>query len=220
MKFKEQVANLTRKQKIEHFWEYYKIHTIVTIITLIIVVHTIYTISISTETLSHGLFINAGSSATSSALISDDYLEYASIDNSEFSIVVDTSLSLNLDSDNMSTMETSMKISTLVPAGEVDYIIAPKDIIEHYSANGFFISLEEFLPTELYETYSEQFLSYRFADDDSNPGEQPIAINISDSPKLAEWGVFANEDAYIAFVSNSGRPEAAIDFLEYINSTN
>lgn len=219
MKIKEKISHLTTKQKLDYFWEYYKIHAFVVICIILVMIQMVYSSSTKTEDLSHGMFLNS-STTFSSKMISDDYLEYAGIEDPKLSIYVDTSLYLDPDSNDMTTMNSTIKISTLVPAQEVDYMIGPKDLIEHYGSNGFFLSLEEILPDDLYETYSDQILYYNFTEEDNTYlGEHPIAINISDSPKLAEWNAYPSEDVYFAFVSNSLRQEAAIDFLEYLYST-
>ena len=113
-----------------------------------------------------------------------------------------------------------MKLMAMVANQELDYMIAPKEIIEHYNKDDLFLSLEEILPPDLYLLHSNDFLIHNFTDpEDGYLGEHPIAINISTSPKLQEWNAFGDEEPYIAFISNSLRPDGTVDFLRYLYST-
>lgn len=216
MNLKDKISQLSTKEKIEYFWEYYKIHAIAVIFTVTAVIYSIYVFSTKTEDISHGFMIN-GACLTSPSVIAEDYLDYANITDEKKSIMVDTSLYLDLDANDMTSMEATIKINTLIPAKQIDYMIATKEIIQHYSSNNFFLSLDDVLELKEFDYISDQILTIDFTlEDHYYQGEHPMAINISDSPKLAEWGAYTEEDAYIAFIGNSERLEGAVDFLNYL----
>lgn len=219
MNIKEKISHLSTKEKIEYFWEYYKLHAIAVIFAITAVSYSIYVVNTKTEDISHGLLINSSCFITPD-IISDDYLEYANITDPKKSITVDSTLYLNLDEHDMGSMEATVKINALVPAMEIDYMIAPKEIIEHYSSKDFFLSLEDVLSVEDYEYLTDQILFLDFTEEDTYyQGETPMAINVADSPKLAEWEAYTDQEVYIAFVANSQRLDGAVDFLNYLYST-
>lgn len=219
MNLKERISHLSTKEKLLYFWDYYKIHLIVVFLSLALIGNIIYSIATKTEILSYGMMINS-EALISSESISDDYLKYSNNLDAKKSITLDTSTKINLGAMDAASMTVQMKLMAVVSSNELDYIIAPKEIIEQYNKDGLFLSLEEILPPDLYDFHSDNFFTYNFTDiEEGYLGEHPIAINISESPKLQEWNAFGNEEPYIAFISNSLRPDGTVDFLRYLYTT-
>lgn len=215
---REQLNNMTFKQRLSYFWDYYKVHTIAVLTFLILTTIFVRDLMVQKNVMMNAIFLNAGQLLDEEA-ISSDFVSYAGIDGGKNTIYVDTSSYLDTEFLDASVMATIQRISAMSFAGELDILAGDTKAINYYSDNEFLGNPEQILPVNLQEKFQDRFFYADFTNEESGETlSHPIAIDISDSPKLKEWGIYTDSPCYLGFLPNSPHPETAITFLEYLYS--
>lgn len=213
---REQLQNMTFKQRLSYFWDYYKIHTIA--VTLFLVLSIIFVRDWVTQknVMLNAMLINSGLLLDEEE-ISTDFVAYAGIDGDKNTIYVDSSSYLNTELFDSSSMATAQRVNAMAFAGQLDILVGDTETVDYYADSEYFADLKEVLPVSLQEKFQEQFLYFDFTNESN--GETlsvPIAIDISGSPKIKEWGVYIDTPCYLGFLATSPHLETAITFLEYL----
>ncbi len=167
---REAIKHGTWKQKLEYFWDYYKIHTLVTAAVLIFVVSMIYNHITATEPVLDGIFLNAYSQKDSASTFTlmDDFAKAQKIDLKEYHVdsqqlahisVQEQQENANIDSTAASTANTSLQVIMTKTSAEVlDFIVGNHASMQEFAYGEYFIDLSEILSEEQYKQYEPYFL--------------------------------------------------------------
>lgn len=209
---KQDLKDLSGKQKILYFKDYYLKIVIIVIIACIII-----------GTLLNSMFFNRQTNILSVVFLNDSYIadteglqntltEYLAPENKNDYITVTDY--------NTDDYQVQMAYSTQLMAGGIDVIICPKEYFEENSKFGAFVDMSEFLPAGLYEKSSDKMLESREAETD-NLGEiisyyeaKPYGIDLSGNSRYEEFGGFG-DDAILCVSKNSPNTENAVRLIEW-----
>jgi hypothetical protein len=126
----------------DYFWEYYKIHTIVAVIALIFVVTLIRDMTNNKPYALFAMFVNSQGMETQDFL-QDGFAEYAGIDRSAETVLVDTASNVITSSIDTTAVATSEKIMALISASELDVFVSDVSVAYHYGSQQTFTDLRE-----------------------------------------------------------------------------
>ena len=124
----------------DYFWEYYKIHTIVAVIALIFVVTLIRDMTNNKPYALFAMFVNSQGMETQNFL-QDGFAEYAGIDRSAETVLVDTASNVITSSIDTTAVATSEKIMALISASELDVFVSDVSVAYHYASQDTFMDL-------------------------------------------------------------------------------
>lgn len=191
--------SFTFKEKGRYFWDYYKWTLVVLagVIALIAVGVDMYGNSKESTVLSAAV-INASAEG---ADIAPDFKEYLKDKDKNHLVSINTSLKTT---DEKGTMDyaSSMKITTMVSAKELDVMICDEGTYKNYSEQGAFIDLKDALDEETCEKYADQMVG--------------DALCVDQGQVLEKYSVIAYDKVYIAIMNNSSHMDTAKEFIEFI----
>lgn len=195
----EKIKGMTWKARFSHIWEYYKPHMAAglgIILLLCIIGQIIY--GAQFDTVCSVSILN--SPMGDSEGMAEDFKKYIGDEDKFHEITVDSSLIFA--GDGQSDYASTMKLTTLIGAQELDVMIAPKDQFEHYSDIEAFYPMKEILTEEQMEKYGDAVTEY--------------GIRIGENKKLEQFQMTVGEEAYLAVFINTKNLENAKSFIEYI----
>ena len=236
---REALKHGTWKEKISYFFDYYKWHVVVTIAAIIFVVSMGYQILTQKDTAFYAAMIN-GMEQTSSEEYTQNFAEFAGIDLEKYDILLDTSMTIDLNTLDQVTISSSEKLMANIAAKNIDAFITDAAIMAQHANSDTFVDLREFLSEEQYAKYEPHFYyidqavvdeknaHYRNLDKDyvpeypdpRNPEAMqdpiPVGIYLDDTCTLRKYYYYAEGDVIVGVVGNTERAETASMFLDFI----
>lgn len=156
---RESLKNKPLKDKWNYFWYYYKLHVIAIASVIILGSVLIHDIVTSKEVLFHATFINSFSMEDTTEFM-EDFASYTDIDTEEYTVFLDTTLQLSLDSYDSNSMASIQKLMAMASAGEIDVFVSDRNIFARYASNEMFSDLRNYLTKEQLERYSDYIFYY------------------------------------------------------------
>ena len=230
-KSKELLAEMTTKQKVEHFFRYYTWHIIgfiALVIGLIVIGKTIYSSSMPTV-LSIG-FVNNSSTASLQDYVKDSYRKYYDLDtknhinvhldlnksnNGESPLADDASLEDEMAYHMQSPAEQAMAYATTVTV--LDAIICDKEALELYMSAKETTAIDSVLPEDIYKRIEDKVV----IGSDPNKvkfGGEPysVAIDVSDTEFIKKCNL-SYDKAYLVIPSTRKmNDENTVNFVKFI----
>lgn len=210
---KKSLKNMSPKEKLTYFWDYYKIHTGVAIIILTLIVVFTYQFVTSKDYAFYAVLVNARFTDTNyglSDLWAEEFLEYTHIDPDEYQVSIDTSITMSMDSQY--DVANQEKMLAMMQAGIISAIVADTEAFETYARNEYFYDLESLLTAEELEKYGP-YLYYTdaatfadpnddtFYDEDELTNPADLIINHRDPSTMEQpvaVGIILTEDNMLA----------------------
>ena len=128
-----------------------------------------------------------------------------------------TNMTLDLEGESGSsdtTSNTITRLDAMIPSGEIDYFVMTTDLVswlyDRYNGTAF-MDLREFLTAEELELYADR-LYY-------TSSGIPVAIDISDSPLLAEMCLTASQPVCFAWFNYIEQTDRMRPFFDFVMST-
>ena len=238
---REAMKNGTRKQKLEYFWCYYKWHVICTVAAIAIISSFIYKAVTRKDIALYATFLNSYTLAVDDGEAYEQRItEAIGIDTSEYEIMIDNSLYMDLENmTDETTYNTVQKMAVYVAADEIDVLVSNTEVFDYYAYIDYLTDLRTVLTPEQLEAY-EPYLYYidyavleakqEAADnleeftgtypDPTKPEEmeEPVPVGVSLANASEEFNntyVFKT-DAVFGIVVNSPNPENALNFLDFL----
>ena len=237
---KEYFKNATLKQKLFHFWEYYKIHTIVVVLIVIIISNFIYHKVTDPEVILYGLFLNIYNTEdeTSASDLGKEFLELQDMDTTDYDVSFNDGLFLT--GDDSTDYETSQAVWVQCAAGAIDFIVSPAEYLMNYAYDEYFTDLTTVLSEEQIEKYQPYFLYIDGAvveeiaetskdidnpidialPDCAKPEEMqepiPVLIDVTQCEKLMDVYGITTAPLVFGILVNAPAPDLTIDFLDYL----
>jgi len=211
----EAMAGMSLKQKAEYLWTYYKwvLAVAAGVIVLICIVVSSF-MNKSVTTLYSGIVINAELSEEGQAYLSDGWFEHlGGVEKKEKVDISSTYYNdLSATQDPEADAAAAMRVTAMVAAKELDYIIMDEISYNYYKKAAIFSSPEEMLSQEQIDQFSDKIVYYT---DEEDGATYPVAINITDTA-FAQDCLKTNGNVYIAFCGNTGRTERNSEFFTYL----
>lgn len=237
---REALKHGTLKQKLTYFADYYKWHAIIAVIAISVVISFVVQILTRKETALFVCMVNTY------ALESEDYIagfaEFAGIDLDSQELAFDTSISIQENALDETSMASSQKLLVYIAAGELDVMITDAETIQLYTSNGFFYDMREFLTPEQTERCEPYFYyidmkavqelqeamdnfdeSYVPSYPDPRKPDQmeqpvPVGLYLNESEGLMDSFSFKTEDVILAVLQNTKKPEMVRQFIDYVTA--
>lgn len=211
----EATAGMSLKQKAEYFWTYYKWVLAVAagvIVLICIVVSSVMNKSVTT--LYSGIVINTELSEEGQAYLSDGWFEQlGGVEKKEKVDISSTYYNdLSATQDPEADAAAAMRVTAMVAAKELDYIIMDELSFNYYKKAAIFSSPEEMLSQGQIDRFSDKIVYYT---DEEDGVTYPVAIDITDTA-FAQNCLKAHGNVYIAFCGNTDRTERNSEFFDYL----
>lgn len=209
---KQKLKDMTMKEKLQYFNDYYKNKTLIAIIVLVALVSIIYTVfSAKPETILYAVIINDSLDEDKKNELTSDFAAKAQIDLDSKEIIVDSSFFIS-DENPSASMASEQKLMVYTSAQDIDVIITDEEQFKHYQSQGFFDDLSEHLPTDLYSKLGDSFYLVNDVKDDSI---NAYGIYLDRSKVYKEAGSVI-EKPVIGILANSENKEYSVEFIQYL----
>jgi maltose-binding protein MalE len=192
------------KQKLEYFWDYYKIHTIAAVLLLIFIFALGQQFANKKECI---LYVNLLGKTINTAKLTDlnQEVEKILIKEPKKEVII------KFQQMNEKTIgESSEKIMVMVTAGDLDIIITDKDQFMKMAHQGFFKPLEDIKEIENLKKKGLSLVEAEYNGKDSLYG-----IDIENNEKLIKSG-YDTKNKVMAVVSTSKRERKVVEFIDWI----
>lgn len=213
---KENVKNLTKKQKLAYFRDYYGVKTIVAIIAVVMVCSLLNQMVFNRQTCVLSVACVDDRQIMSQEEITEDLQEYLVIENKNDYASVSY---YNREDTNM-----NMAYVTHAATGSIDIILCSYDYFVEASNQGMLADLNELLSEDQKAALSDRFLESQYieTDDDGETvsyGEMTAyGIDVSDSVKYAEFGGVGEQTILCVHVA-SPNTENTLKAIDYFTET-
>ncbi len=221
------------KEKLEYFWEYYKIHTIVAVTVIALIASLVHAWATSKDYALSIVMIN--SIADSFEGVTDtwtgDLTSILDFDTKEYEVAIDTTVMLGMGSAS-ATQEysSSQKVAAMVSSQSIDIITADTSIFEQYAQNGFFTDLRDIYTEEQlnalngqiyytdmstasdYDDINDDVISrqaaYNVDHHDPSAMKDPVPVGIfpDESSRLVQSGVYSHLPGFDAYQGHERAP--------------
>jgi hypothetical protein len=211
---KQKFSEMTLKEKVRYFNDYYRLKTIVFAAITIGIIYIIYSIlNPGPKTVLHVTSVNSTISTETAETLESNFSDYLNLDKEKENIFIDTTLYLG-DENAMSelTMATEQKLTALFFSGDIDIFIAPEAEFKRYAELGFFGKLSDQLTTEMCSYFADSFY---YSQTEEDPAKGAYGIYLKDSILYDQNGQTMNNPV-LGIAVNSKHAENAVEFIRYI----
>jgi len=202
------LREMTFKEKLQHIWEYYRLHLMVLIIILIIAgsLINIWLINPRQKTV---LFVawNAGFAMNEQLTAVADALSEGIVENRKRE-TVEVSLFFAPEGDPQSEMANTMRLTAMVAAGVIDVFILDSELLVEYTERGLIQPVEDMLgglrtaDPVVYAEVDERLAYVLHTSEEKNPEGRLMGVGISNSPLLSGLG-FNEEELWFCVSASS-----------------
>lgn len=141
------------KEKLQYFWDYYKIHTVVFLVVVIFGVNLIHDILSAKDYAFYGVMLNAVSLSEES--MESAFGEYAGLDLETYDCFIDTTSTLSYRTVSQYDMATSQKLIALVQTKDLDAVVFDSEIFNNYANNELFLDLTTVYTADELQKYQD-----------------------------------------------------------------
>lgn len=213
-RLKNDMKDMTFKEKIAHLWEYYKWVAIVAAVLIVATVSVVISVVQNSKDLVFGgAVVNLTVSDEGAAYMREGWFEKLGGDPKQQKTELDMLFVPNLDmptTDAQAALGSVTKLTTMISGNQIDYVMADAYSIHYLCSGGSFSPLDQVLPAELLAKFEGKLVEL-----EDNGEKSLIAIDISDLPFVKKHIISADK-TYIAFPGNTPRTQETVAFLEYL----
>ena len=231
-KFKQEIEKLKKmnfKQKLQYIWEYYKVAILIFLFAAVLIVMFIRNASNNNPDAVHiamcdmlptGVLSNGDDEILAEEKINEHFVAYAGIEKpKKLPLSIDTSYSLNMTDDYMSTM-MHQKLVAALGAQMIDIMIGTKNGMEDYGKMNDFLDVREYLPEETVSDLEKKGLICKATvtpeeDDGLEPYEVYYGIKADDMTVLTDSG-YVTDGCVVALTGNPEKLEQAVKVIEML----
>lgn len=198
-----------------YFWYYHKWQLIAAVCAALLVGSIAKTILSDSKTIYlTGVFLNTRLTEPERETLIGEYAAAQGIDTDKYAVDFNCSLAYNLE-------DPSDSVSIYTPVSMVaysegcvgDFVLTDAGTFDFFAKSGYYADLSEALDASLLKRYEDRFYYYDALD---GRGTVPMAIDISDSPRLASLGYPEDDGVLFSLFFNSGKKEHALAFLAWL----
>lgn len=205
---------LSFSDKLEYFWQNYKIHIMVTVLLACFFGILLHPVIHQKETVLSIAFINAFPNVEDEEIVRD-FERHLQLNSERQQVLLDSDYYIDNTSTSPYAENYSQMFSANAAAGKFDVVLADTANFDYFGSQGFFQDLSALLSEEELKEYQERLYYIDFPNDDSTK-KIPIGIKINNSNKICKTSCYPNMDAYLGVMSGSKRIDHALEYLEYL----
>lgn len=209
---KEDIKNLSRKEKLTYFRDYYMKACLAVAALVLVTFYMLYTI-----------VLNPSKEILSVVFLDGTYVE----DTTGLGHALEDYIGLERKNDyvgvayySLDDIQMNTVYMTRTAAGNSDIIICAYSDFEKQSQQGLMIDLRDFLPQEMYESLSDRIVTGQTVEVDfegnvvSYGEETPYGIDITDSPYCSEY-VMTGDRVVLSVFAAPEHPENALKTVSF-----
>ena len=218
IEFKKATSEMTGREKISYFFDYYKWHSLIFLIILLVIIG-----------IGNAVFQNSGSVLLSYAVLNSTkneintsfHADYAAFCGAEGRYRFESMTALYIDNEYFKQHSKAIitgtgsdytTLSTSCGYNMLDVIITDRKGVLFLSENDLILPLNEYLPKKQAENLSDRILQFR----DSTQTTYPFALDISDTT-FAKGLQLEYSEVFLVFPgATEQNREHALRFLEYL----
>ena len=199
------------KDKLEYFWEYYKIHTLVAAFIITLAVSLIHAWVTAKDPALCVVLINSMAETVDGTMEkwNSDLTERLEFDPKDYEVTIDATVMLGAASATANQeYASSQKLAALIGSASVDVLIADTPVFEQYSQNEVLSDLRELysqdeldsLEGRIYYTDASTYSDYDSADLDVTEKQAAYVIDHRDPASMKQpvpVGIYMDEDTLI-----------------------
>ena len=237
---REAVKTKPLKEKLSYFWTYYKWFVIIPLIIVIFVGTLIYQKITAKEPLLHGILLNTNTLESDSSALINGFYEEQDIDQKEYEIDINTTLSYYPESQNATSNSATLQaLMAWNSVGDIDFISGDIKALKDLAYKGYFTDLSDILTEEQFARYESHFLYIDQAvveqrnkafdtnteissiplPDCDKPEEMedpvPVLLSLTPDDTLAQAYGTDVEAIILGISSNAQNTDMAFTFIEY-----
>lgn len=221
---RQNIKELGKKEKIKHFKDYYLRNVLFVLFILGILIFAIRDIIMSQrDSVLYIAVVDEYFDAETTDRLLEELTEFYDMNPDKQSITINT----NFQSNSLDSLST---LTTLMYAGDVDIIIAPKAVFTEMAESGYFLPCLSEQATSFYEDMPEELQCYAIyeAGENSDPYATPdvedpnspdnenaqlFGISLTDCKKYEKLNA-STEEPVISIAASSKNPENAAKFIQ------
>ena len=210
MEKKANLQEMSKKERIEFIWDYYKfwiIGGIIGIIAIISVVHHFMTVK---ETVAEMLLVNASTENEVSNM--DEYLTERGYNPQKQEIIINSSFIINLERTDTTNVYTLQSLQTIIAADGADILAADSEMYQYLASLSSMADLRDFLSDDILEKYADNIF---YVTDEDSGDTYPAGIIIPNNAWMVANGYYT-DDCYIGILTGRSKSEDAAPLLLYI----
>ena len=199
------------REKLEYFWEYYRIHTLVAVVITVLVVSLVHAwVSARDDALSIVL-INSLAETMEDTIPkwTDDLTGLLDIDTKKYEVTIDASIMLGSDTATANQeYASSQKLVALMGTSSIDILVADTAIFEQYAQNECFCDLRDIYNADelsamsglIYYTDASTYSDYDSPDLDTTQKQAAYIVDHHDPSSMKEpvpVGIYMSDDTLI-----------------------
>lgn len=211
---KQQISELSLSEKMEYYWQKYKIHIVVTVLLACFFGSILHPIIHQKETVLSIAFINAFPNVEDQVII-DDFEKHLKLNQKKQQVLLDSTYYIDNTSNSPYAENYSQKFSSNALDGHFDVVLSDVTNFDFYGNQGFFQDLNAIFSEEELNLYKDR-LYYLDLPNDNLTQKVPVGIKINRSAKICKTSCYPNHDAYYGIMTDSMRIDEAISFFNYI----
>lgn len=207
----EKMRPMTFRQKVSYLTTYYTKHFVLTLIILLFVSFIgDALIQSRKEIVLQGYFTNDDYNYFPGDEIEKEYASVLKLKHGQ-RVVFDDSLYFDLDgkSANEYTAASNGKVIATMAVNQLDFMVTPRPVLEHFRGELPMKDLEAFLPPDILDAVRDDLVPGLDLDGE----EALVAINMADSRYMKDLD--AEVDFYLFVPYNIPNEDALLDFLRY-----
>ncbi len=227
-------SDLDGKRKAEFIWDYYKWLIIGGIIVAILVFTFIRDYRENSKPVYlYVEMINSNFGYDNTNTLYDDFVSEAEIDLSQEQLTIGTEAVLSVDNFDTTMIAFQQRLVANYASGDLDVVIAPKEIIEGPANWDCYAKFDEIIPQDLMEELKDREYDFYYFDPSKDEVEDyegedltPYCAGIyldtcsylNDQGEYGAYPVAETEDKrpVLTITANTKRPDHAIEFVRFL----
>lgn len=215
-KLKEILAPMTRKERLEYLWEYYKAIPI-GIVVFIAVFGSAFTNLFAPDVIFEGAVVNVELPENGATYITDQWLQELGGDAKKeivkyTPVYFEDLLGENVTSDDIQqSQNAAMQVTLMVTSQSLDYILMDETAMRYYINQRALSPLDKTFSQEQLQQLEEQVI---YAEEEDGT-RYPVAVRLSETA-FGEACSSIEDKVFIGFPANTERAALGDDFLMYL----
>lgn len=214
---------MTGRQRLQYFKDYYMLKAIVVVIILAVVVSLIRTITRnSREVLLSGYFINVTADEEFYTKLEDGYFSYREGNPKKQQVDLGTDITISPAGNGMTQTDTAnkAKVMALISGKLADYMIMDSSEFEEWNMEGVYADLSEVMTDEQLEELAPYLTEVT---DEETGNTYPAAIRLDETELAEEYdltALYGDGSIYLVIMQGAPNLEEMSDFVNYILNKN
>ncbi len=210
---KQKLSEMTFKEKVSYFNNYYRSKTIIIILICILVIYFAYSVlTPKPENVLYVAVLNNALDSETATTLQSDFGEHLKIDPKTQTILLDTSFIIGTGDASEYSLSNEQKLATYFYAAEIDVIIAPESSFTKYAYYGNLDKLSDQLPTDLCSSLADSFYYSPLEED---PTVSAYGIYLDGATIYDKNGEIMDRPV-LGIVANSKYKQNVVEFIRYL----